>query len=63
MAYFQVEILWNDPYPKKFNYRTVGSSIGLGAYRALKQLRNENKGRRIKDLTIKIQQYATEAVI
>ena len=63
MAHFQVEILWNDPYPKKFNYRTIGSSIGLGAYRALKQLRSENKGRRIKDLTIKIQQYATETTL
>ena len=63
MAYYQVEIKWSDPYPKNKSYRTIGSSIGLGAYRALKQFRKENRGRRIKNISLNLIQYATEKAL
>ena len=63
MAHYLVEVRWDDPYPKVFNYRTVGSNIGLGAYRALKQFRKENKGRRIKSVSLKVNQYATAEIV
>ena len=64
MPQFEIDITWNDPYPKMFRYRTEGSTIGLGVYRALKQFRKENKGRRIKNLNLVVKQYArTEKVV
>ena len=58
MKHYLVDILWEDPYPRNFNYRIEASNIGLASYRAVKELRKENKGRRIKSLTIKIKEYA-----
>lgn len=57
MKHFLVEIIWDDPYPKTFTYKVSGSSIATGAARAFRLFRAENKGRKIKKVTIKIQQY------
>ena len=59
MKHYLAEIVWNNPYPKKFNYRVSGSNIALGAKRSVMELRKENKGRRIKELQIKITEYGT----
>ena len=60
MKHYLVEVMWNDPYPKKFPYRMEGSSIAVGVGKALRQFRKDVRGRRIKALTIKSIMYGSE---
>jgi len=51
MVHYIVTVEFNDPYPKKSEYRVNASNIGLAGYRAFKLWRLEYKGRRITNLT------------
>ena len=57
MKHFLVNILWSDPYPKEHSYRIEANNIGLASYRGIKQFRKKNKGRRIKNITVKLLEY------
>lgn len=59
MQNYLVEVSLNDPYPKRFNYRTTGSSFSVAVGKALRMFRAEFKGRRVKEATIKFQHYAS----
>lgn len=53
-----VDIVWYHPYPKQYQYRIEANALPTGVKRALAMFRKEEKGRRIKELTIKVKEYA-----
>lgn len=57
MKHYTIDITWNDPYPKNFTYREDGSSIAVAVGKAMRTFRKEQKGRRIKSLIIKVNQF------
>lgn len=63
MKHYLIEIIWNDPYPKRFDYRVKASNFAVAVSRALKQFRSENKGRRITDGTVKFNYYGAQEKI
>lgn len=56
MKTYLVVIKWNDPYPKEFKYTESGSSLAVAIAKAARRFRNENKGRRIKQININVTQ-------
>ena len=56
MKQYLVIITWNDPYPKKYEFRENGTNISVAVARATRVFRKEQKGRRIKELNIKVSQ-------
>lgn len=56
MKNYLIIIKWADPYPKEFKFTEKGSSIAVAGGKALRQFRKEQKGRRIKELDVKIRQ-------
>ena len=48
-----VQITVNVPYPKTFEYRQEATSVGTAINRALKQVRKDLVGKRIKEYRIK----------
>jgi len=54
MKDYLVEMTANLPYPVKKVYREKASHIGTAARRAIGMYRKDVKGRRIKELTIKV---------
>lgn len=56
MKTYLVVIKWNDPYPKEFKYTEAGSSLAVAIAKAARRFRNENKGRRIKQININVTQ-------
>jgi hypothetical protein len=54
---YTVKVEWMDPFPKESEYRTEGSNIVSGTAKGLRQFRKDNKGRKIKNITIKVLQY------
>jgi len=59
MKNYLVIITIDDPYPKKFTYRTEGSSFAVGVAKALRTFRKEFKGHRIKNGNIHFEHYAS----
>ena len=56
MKHYLAEVIWNNPFPKKYQFRVAGSNIALAAKRSLAELRKDNKGRRIKEVTLHLTQ-------
>ncbi len=56
MKNYLVIIKWNDPYPKEFKYTEAGSSINVAIGKAARQFRHDNKGRRIKQISLSVTQ-------
>ena len=57
MKNYLVVITFDDPFPKESSYTIAKvSNIAMGAYKAIKLFRAENKGRRIKNLKISVTQ-------
>ena len=56
MKHFLIVITWYDPFPKEFRYQEGGGQIWTAVARALRQFKSENKGRRVKQLSIKVTQ-------
>ena len=54
MAHFIVTVEFLDPYPKKAEHRVNASNIGLAGYRAFKEWKLGFKGRKVKNLTLRI---------
>jgi hypothetical protein len=54
--FYNITVSWNDPYPKEYKCTTEGSNIVSGTAKALRKFREENKGRRIKDINLKVLQ-------
>lgn len=52
MKHYIIVISWNDPYPKKFEFRVEASGMGTALARGFRQFRAENKGRKIKQIGI-----------
>ncbi len=50
---YLVTITFMDPYPRESSYRSAASNIRAAVGKGLKGWRKENKGRKIKQLTIK----------
>lgn len=48
-----ISITVDVPYPKTFEYRQEASNVGTAINRALKQVRKDLVGRRIKEYRIK----------
>ena len=63
MKNFLVQIIWNDPYPKRYEYRSEGSNFAVGIARAVRTFRKENKGRRVKHLDLKVQEYGSHQAV
>lgn len=56
MKNYLVVIKWNDPYPKEFKYTESGSSLAVAIAKAARHFRQENKGRRIRQININVTQ-------
>lgn len=56
MKSYSIEVSFNDPYPKTNRFRMEGSNLPAVTGKALRAWRKEHKGRKIKKLTINIQQ-------
>lgn len=54
MKTFIVQVTVNVPYPRTFEYRTVGSNLWTGVSKALKQFKKEVKGKRISRYSITV---------
>jgi len=57
MKHYLIEILWSNPYPLTETLRIESSSLASACGKALRQFRKIHKGKRLKQLTIRIRQY------
>jgi hypothetical protein len=53
MTTFLVKVSYYAPYPKESEYRSEATNFGTAINRALKDWRKEQKGKRVKELTVK----------
>lgn len=63
MKYYLAKVTFNDPYPKSLECRVEANNIALGVYRAAKECRKANKGKRMRDLLVSITQYESTKTI
>lgn len=54
MSYFLIQISFYAPYPRKEEYKLQASGFGTAISRAIRELRKEYKGKRIKQYHIDI---------
>lgn len=55
MKTYLIKVSLLDPYPKENHYRAVASNVSAAVSRGLKSWRKDYKGRKIKQLTIKVE--------
>lgn len=54
MKTYVVQITVSIPYPRVFEYRTVGSNLWTGVAKAIKMFKKEVKGKRINRYSITV---------
>lgn len=54
MKNYLIEISFLHPYPLKTEYRQSAGSFAVSISRAVKEWRKEHKGKRIKEIIIKV---------
>ncbi len=55
MKTYLIKVSLLDPYPKENHYRATASNMSAAVSRAMKDWRKDYKGRKIKQLTIKVE--------
>jgi hypothetical protein len=51
---FLVQATINVPYPKHYEARVVGTNIGVALGRGWREIRKDIKGRRIKEIVVRV---------
>jgi hypothetical protein len=55
MNTYLIKVFLLDPYPKENHYRETASNLSAAVSRGIKNWRKDYKGRKIKQLTIKVE--------